>query len=568
MSKLLCHAPWTSLIINGGHYNCCCTYPLLQENLPFPKNRKEVLDIFNSTGFLNIRRRLVEGEIKNTPCEQCIRQGNNTLYTKEFLSKEKPSLAVGVAAAEAGEIEVDFVPARYSINTCTDCNLRCIMCYNSALPEDDFKGSLVPYEKFLAMLQDVGLENVVSITAVGGETFLTEDALAIIEFLAQHTDDNIGFSTNTNGTLLHNHHKLIKRFKRIGLEFSIDGYKENYEKIRRNSSWERMYKNLEWFAAEAAKHPDWRLGINSLVMKTSLPDLAKIVKLARRMGAILRVTPIRGDYFDENIFQFPDLLKGMDWEKHFADAIEAAGSDMPEALESTKEAHAALKQAVSCSGRIILGSPELFEQWLNEITEFAKERKIALLGRRTALSDYLVWSRDALNMEAFISDFGLKATKRKFAGLSIVVPDELPKTVPAVVIACKTYEYRKYLDWAKQHFASKDVLFLSYWTHDLYRRIEKLLRKLGDAPVVLYAAGGTAQVLLDTSAIAQLNAVAFSDSNPKKWGTTLNGLEIAPPAKIPELAKHVVVLSEKNGHSIVQTLEGLHGDKLTLHNIF
>lgn len=568
VSQPLCYAPWTTLIIHGGHYNCCCFYPLLQENLPFPKNKEQMLDIFNSKGFLNIRRRLVEDDIKNTPCEQCIRQGNNTLYAPDALGDEKASLGVAVASAEAGEIEVAHAPPRYSINTCTDCNLRCIMCYNSALPEDDLKGSLVPHEKFLAMIEDVGLENVVSITAVGGETFLTKDALAIIGFLADNTDADIGFSTNTNGTLLHNHHDLIKRFKRIDLEFSIDGCNENYEKIRRNSSWDRMYENLEWYAAEAAKHPGWRLGINTLVMKTSLPDLADIVKLARKTGAILRVTPIRGDYFEENIFQFPDLLEGVDWEKHFDDAIKEAGNDMPKALESLKNARSALEQAVSCTGRVILGSPELFEQWLSAISTFAKGRAIAFLGRRTAFSDYLVWGRDAMNMDIFISDFGLEATERKFAGHSIVVPEKLAGKVPALVISCKTYEYRKYLDWALLHYAEEDILFLSYWTHDLYRRIEKVVEKLGDTPVVLYAAGGTAQVLLYTSAIGKLNARAFSDGNPQKWGTTVSDLEVIQPKNIPGVAKDVIVLSEKNSHSIVRVLEDLHGDSLTLHSIF
>ena len=72
--KPLCVAPWTTLIINGSHYNCCCFYAMPNEGLEFPSSKEEVMRIFNSASFREMRQRLLDGNIKGTGCEVCLKR--------------------------------------------------------------------------------------------------------------------------------------------------------------------------------------------------------------------------------------------------------------------------------------------------------------------------------------------------------------------------------------------------------------------------------------------------------------------------------------------------------------
>ena len=255
-----------------------------------------------------------------------------------------------------GDVEVDYTPFSISLNTSPECNLRCVMCYNSDLPEQRIKASLAPYKKFISAINDIGFENINTLAAVGGEPFMTEDALEVFKHVAEHSSGQTNVSVNTNGTLLHNHWDLIKKFDKLRLEFSIDAYAENYETIRRRASWARMIKNFKAFSELVAERPGFAIGINAVVMKTSLPDMAKVVKLGAEHNAKVRFSAITGDYFDENIFQFPELLKGLPWERYFEEAIAEAEKSDHGALEMLLQIRdSIIKQAENSSIRFVEG---------------------------------------------------------------------------------------------------------------------------------------------------------------------------------------------------------------------
>lgn len=570
--KPICTAPWTSVIFNGASVNCCCFYTLMQERLPFPSDRASLMDAFNSQGFQDIRKRILNRDIAGTPCETCLDRQVSTqgTHTPDRTPAQLAALRAAEQSAAAGEIVVSHTPVSISLNTCTDCNLRCLMCYNSNLPADNLKGSLVPYEDFIAMLEDMGLQNLTGLTAVGGEPFLTKDSLEIIRHLSERQDLGVLFSTNTNGTLLHNHKDILLKFRNLALEFSIEGFEDTYESIRRGASWRRVLDNFEWYAQAAKQRPGWFVGVNSIIMKTSLPDMKRVIELARGKAHRVRFTPIMGDYFQENIFQFPDLVADMPWQRHFDEAIEAAKDGFPDAVQGLKSARRLLEQALSKRNEasIFTGSAESFESQLAFIEAQCPGQEVAVLGTRDCLADFLAWCRGRTDKRFTVASRQITDTGRPYAGWPTAPLERLPQSTQSILLCCRTYEFADYSELAARLYPQLPVRTLPFWDEAVLQEVERLAVELAGKPVVLYAAGGTAEVLLRSTGLAKLAVVAFSDGNPAKHGTTFLGKDVVPPAQIPALAADVVILSENYSHSIAHDLAALHGDALRLHRIF
>jgi len=563
--------PWTSLIINGSNYNCCCFYQMPSEGLEFPSSAADLMKIFNSQSYQDLRQRLLNGDIKGTGCEVCLqRRGQNLSIIGGDKDKAQVVVEKARKAVERGDVVVDYNPISLSLNSSTECNLRCIMCYNSNLPERRMKNSLVPYKKFIAAIEDVGFENIRSISVVGGEPFLTEDALKIFDHIASDQKGGTHVSANTNGTLLHNHWDLIKKFKSLKLEFSIDAFEGTYEKIRQGASWHRMFKNFMTFSDIVAERPDFDIGVNVVVMKSSLPDMGKLVKLAADHNAKIRFSSIAGDYFEENIFQFPDLLAGIPWEEHFDKAIAVAEEvndlDAARMLQGIKKD---LEERMGPSGKHLVdgGCLEIFIDQL-EALEALPGETIALLGVTSEVLGLLGYLKGRIDKEIVVADFDFIDPTRTYLGHRIVLPEQVADCANVGVITSKTFHYLNYKRWFNDNFPGLPVTSLPYWAKGPYEKAHDLSQKLQGRPLVLFATGGTAEVLLDTTQLGTLNFVACSDNNEEKWGETFMGLPVVPPTEICKHAKDVIVFSDFYSKIIQESLEAIHGDEVNVHTIF
>ena len=75
--------------------------------------------------------------------------------------------------------------------------------------------------------------------------------------------------------------------------------------------------------------------------------------------------------------------------------------------------------------------------------------------------------------------------------------------------------------------------------------------------MIIFGAGPTGKRLLQDYK-KQFEIVAFTDNDADKWGNTLDGIEIIPPSRIPELDVAYVLLASVQGcHSIRHQLEGM-----------
>lgn len=140
------------------------------------------------------------------------------------------------------KISLSSLPLRLWVEIVSTCNLKCVMCPNKDLPEND--RGFMDFELFKKIIDEAN-EFVSEVNLYHrGESLLHPEIEEMIEYAQKK---GLYTKIHTNGTLLDD--RLINKLLNSGLHkitFSYDAYdKETYEKIRVGASYERVMGNIK-----------------------------------------------------------------------------------------------------------------------------------------------------------------------------------------------------------------------------------------------------------------------------------------------------------------------------------
>jgi sulfatase maturation enzyme AslB (radical SAM superfamily) len=339
--RIWCFAPWYNMqfftysdTISAGP--CCYFGAGFVKLESMPKTEKQVMQIYNSNKFVELRKRLTTGEVSGSPCEFCYERLLDSIRwgTSSQMGMELPKLsfnssnqylslhAKANSSYKAGEALVAHPPLSYYFFLSQRCNLRCIMCGQNH--SDPF---LAPVNSIIELLRSQGFQSIDQIGLIGGEPFFAKDGLELTHYLANEDLSGANVFITTNGTLLKNEIRSLVNLKNLKLTISLDGGdKETYESIRR-TSWGNILENLQVLTSRDVYNSKWDVSVNCCVMKSNICHLDKLVDLAHDFGFGLTFSAISGPEFEsENILLYNYLLDDVpDWERGLHNAIEKAG---------------------------------------------------------------------------------------------------------------------------------------------------------------------------------------------------------------------------------------------------
>lgn len=133
-------------------------------------------------------------------------------------------------------------PIHLDIEVNSDCNLKCVMCFQSFNPPKKGRMSFKTYTKIIDDGAKNGLKSIKLMYR--GEPLLHPDIVKMVKYAKQKGIIEVMF--NTNGNLLTE--KKAKELIMAGLDriiFSIDGYsKEFYESIRKGGNFNLVLNNV------------------------------------------------------------------------------------------------------------------------------------------------------------------------------------------------------------------------------------------------------------------------------------------------------------------------------------
>ncbi|MCA1793422.1 MAG: radical SAM protein [Desulfobacteraceae bacterium] len=164
-----------------------------------------------------------------------------------------------------------------------NCNLSCIHCLSdSGLKR---KGELTTKESF-GVIDALAAMKVFQLNIGGGEPFMRPDFLDLMDYAHKK-----GMVTciSTNGTLIDRH--IAKRLDNhlVYIQVSLDGATpESNDPIRGKGSFDKVIAALE-----CLKERNIEISINTVLTKRSLPELDKMVDLAKAYGSKCRISRFR-----------------------------------------------------------------------------------------------------------------------------------------------------------------------------------------------------------------------------------------------------------------------------------
>jgi len=186
----------------------------------------------------------------------------------------------------------------------SNCNLRCKHCYFHGKPEIYNSENNTPKEKIFEAIDVLADKfSCYFMTIAGGEPFLRDDILEILEYIKSK---NIAVYIQTNGTLLTN--KIIDKLETILnlntdiIQISIDGLSDkSHEKIRGKNAFNKSINVL----TELAKR-DFITAVNCTALSENVYELPKIYEFLRDLK-VRKMSFGKFDLkFDKQSYLIPD----------------------------------------------------------------------------------------------------------------------------------------------------------------------------------------------------------------------------------------------------------------------
>lgn len=315
-SPTFCSAPWVQLSTssNGNAKICCLSTKKLQneqgENFSFEKNR--ISEIWNSSEMQNIRKKMLTGD-KLPECIACYNEealGSFSMrigFNEKWASLEKAAFLQRIEESKSNNYKMLSMPWYYDLRQGNLCNLKCRSCVpvNSSAIEQEYEEiaktdlwfkNHVDSKKldnsyrnwFLnadfneQMLAEI--PNIKMLYFTGGEPTLIEKNFTLL----QHCIDigqakHIDLLFNTNLTKLTDRFVgIIKEFKHVMLNLSIDGYGAEQEYLRGNSKWAIIEANFEKLAI--LENKNFRFNLTPVIQACNVLTIDKLFYFIEKMN--------------------------------------------------------------------------------------------------------------------------------------------------------------------------------------------------------------------------------------------------------------------------------------------
>jgi sulfatase maturation enzyme AslB (radical SAM superfamily) len=246
-----------------GVYKTCCLHVPIKDNKVVGVGVNESLETFwNSEYMKQSRIKAINGEeIKG--CEECYRSERNggTSLRKDLVEtyEKNEDYLDSVKMAEENGGQLDKFPTAIELRVGNLCNLKCRMCqpqdsdlinkeYKELISLDSTLGDILPIVDF-EITDDLtnyikGIrDNASSIKVIrfsGGEPLINKSFYELLDYLIEGDyAKDIEFRLNTNLTKMKEETlEKLSKFKRVTIDFSIDGLGSVYEYIRYPMVWE------------------------------------------------------------------------------------------------------------------------------------------------------------------------------------------------------------------------------------------------------------------------------------------------------------------------------------------
>lgn len=322
--KKFCAVPWREFTFSAQNTVAVCCKWVEDQAQNIKSASSKVDDRWNADAVKNLRKRFMNAE--NIPeCSFCWRDESNGKISarmrrnQHYFGKSDINIDDQIVQNVLSETSDDGHYSSYHIEglfiaTENLCQLRCITC-NPASSRNIMKD----YEKFgwdknyktrrtisnlsyadknvQNLWQDLKskLSKITTIRVTGGEPSINKNFLDLLQFCVDEgVAKNIFLLLVTNGVKIKPRFiELLKKFKQVHIDISLDGIGDLEEYIRFPTNWKSKEKNID-----IIKNNFPSVGILTTVCNLNLIQLPKIIEFVKTKNLIHNL----------EILKYPDVL--------------------------------------------------------------------------------------------------------------------------------------------------------------------------------------------------------------------------------------------------------------------
>jgi sulfatase maturation enzyme AslB (radical SAM superfamily) len=281
--------PWTNTHVYwNGQYGMCCSESHPPANRTYNLKFHSISDWYNSKPMADFRQRIL-GDQTLSECSACYKEESHGHESRRI----RENFKVGIFTEQAfdrsyyeSEWNEHFTatttqePRDWHVDFGNECNLACKMCHpraSSKIAQQHVKWGIlettptnwttdpVQWQQFIDSVDST--KEIHRIHVMGGEPMINKRYVEFVRHLVDQGRTNIGMSFVSNGTIV-NHEliKLLKNFKKVDIEISLESINDNNHYIRQGSNTVQVIDSIRW------------LGMNTFfqVVLRSVPQLLSV----------------------------------------------------------------------------------------------------------------------------------------------------------------------------------------------------------------------------------------------------------------------------------------------------
>ena len=243
-----CRAPWETLGINSYGDVFICQSPAWLPKFAGNINAVDsIYDILNSQTAKDIRQEILAGRYLYCNNNLC------RFFSINPVAVAAPDDTAPLESVDSADIMLSQVPSNLIFDFDHTCNFKCPSCRpalinnNKHLYIRKINNDIV--EKIKRLVIDEIEDQPVEIRWAGGELFISQVYVELIDYIINQKKSNIRHIIQTNGSYLKSKSDLVERLLPYVSELRISfdaATADTYHRVRVNGQWDTLLENTRW----------------------------------------------------------------------------------------------------------------------------------------------------------------------------------------------------------------------------------------------------------------------------------------------------------------------------------
>lgn len=284
-----CQVPWNTMGVNAhGDVFICQSPSWVPRFVGNVLKSSSIYDVLNSDLALSIRQEILEG--RYTYCNNRICSFFRHVPTDQYQS-QGPEIAPA-PLNKRPELYVNRIPSDIILDFDYTCNFRCPSCRTEVINNNRHHVIRAINDNIANRIKHMVIDEIkdhpVQIRWCGGEPFISDVYLDLLEYIVANKKSMITHVIQTNGSYLKKKSDLVLSLLPMISEFRVSfdaATADTYHRVRVNGRWDQLLENVRWLRQKIAETaPNCQLSADFVVQLDNYREIPEFVELCRELG--------------------------------------------------------------------------------------------------------------------------------------------------------------------------------------------------------------------------------------------------------------------------------------------